>query len=263
MTAVARQFDQFYTRRDVARDCVADLLAQRDCRDWLWVEPAAGDGAFLDGFPARHVAMDIDSRRPSIARRDFLGWRPEGISARIAVVGNPPFGKNASLARAFVNHAASFADLVAFILPRTFEKPSFVNRIDRHLHLIHQRDLPLDAFEFDGAPYAVPTVFQIWERRHGLRPLTATACEHPDFSFVDPGSAHFAFQRVGARAGLVSFEGLLKSPQSHYFIRARDDRHALFDRLGGIDWSVVKHRTAGNPSIGKGELVAAYSAAYG
>lgn len=264
-TTQARALDQFFTCPDVATNCVAEVVkwTDRQSGDWLWIEPSAGCGAFLDAMPYPQIALDIASSRADVMKADFLQWHPGRTSRRVAVVGNPPFGKNASLARAFVNHAARFADVIAFILPRTFEKLAFINKLDQRLHLVSQHVLEEDSFEFDGEPYSVPTVFQIWERRKTLRPLTIQATWHPDFSFVPANNAHFAFQRVGARAGLASVEGLQKSPQSHYFLKARNNHRTLFERLSAIDWTPIKTRTAGNPSIGKGELIAAYSALHG
>jgi hypothetical protein len=262
---VARALDQFFTCRDVAASCVSELVnwTNRQSGDWLWVEPSAGGGAFLDSMPYPQIGLDLASSRPDVMKADFLHWHPGRTSRRVAVVGNPPFGKNASLARAFVNHAAGFADVIAFIVPRTFEKSAFINKLDPRLHLVSQHALDENSFEFDGEPYSVPTVFQIWERRKTLRPLTPQVTRHSDFSFVAASDAHFAFQRVGARAGLASVEGLQKSPQSHYFLKARDNHRTLLERLSAIDWTPIKSRTAGNPSIGKGELIAAYSALHG
>jgi hypothetical protein len=93
--------------------------------------------------------------------------------------------------------------------------------------------------------------------------VEARRTTHDHFSFVRPQDAHFAFQRVGARAGLVSREGLRKSPQSHYFLRSHVGEGTLFDRLDAIDWNPVKWRTAGNPSIAKSELIGCYEAAIG
>jgi hypothetical protein len=261
----ARDLDQFFTRSDVARNCVDVVAALESVKsgDWLWLEPSAGGGAFLDLLPFPRIGLDIHSQRADITAVDFLGWHPGRITRRIAVVGNPPFGKNASLARRFFDHAASFADIIAFIVPRTFEKPAFANRLDRRMHLVSETVLEEDSFEFGGDVYAVPTVFQVWEKRAALRPLAAATREHQDFDFVAQPIGDFAFQRVGARAGLVSVEGLRKSPQSHYFIKANGCSLTLLDRLRAIDWEPIKHRTAGNPSIGKGELVSAYQATYG
>ncbi len=262
---LARSLDQFFTKRVVAAQCL-DVLGAHMCAasdDWLWIEPSAGSGVFYDLMHHPKIGLDIMSQRGDITQTDFLRWHPEIVQRKVAVVGNPPFGKNASLARRFFDHAASFADVIAFIVPRTFEKPLFINRLDRHMHLVHAHVLDESSFEFEGEPYAVPTVFQIWEKREALRPLAESVRTHSDFDFVSQPIADFAFQRVGERAGLVSLEGLTKSPQSHYFLRVNGTKGTVFNRLRAIDWEPIKRRTAGNPSIGKGELVAAYQAVYG
>lgn len=262
---LARSLDQFFTKPSVAAQCLKALGDHMPdaADDWLWIEPSAGGGVFFDLMPYPKIGLDIMSRRADITQTDFLGWHPGQVRRKIAVVGNPPFGKNASLARRFFDHAAGFADVVAFIVPRTFEKPLFINRLSRYMHLKHSQILDECSFEFEGDPYSVPTVFQIWEKRVTLRPLADSIRTHRDFDFVSQSAADFAFQRVGARAGLVSEEGLNKSAQSHYFLKASGPKRTIFDRLQTIDWAPIKHRTAGNPSIGKGELVAAYQAAYG
>lgn len=262
---VARALDQFYTRREVAASCCTLVRQHVDGQsgEWLWVEPSAGDGAFVDVMPFPQVALDIAPKRGDISRCDFMTWHPGTSDRRIAVIGNPPFGKNSSLARRFFDHAALFADVIAFILPRTFQKEGFVNRLNRQMHMVHESILDEQSFVFGGEDYAVPTVFQIWERRAEERPLIQRVCRHEHFSFASPNTADFAFQRVGARAGLVSHEGLRKSPQSHYFIKSHIGADQLFARLSGIDWNAVKWRTAGNPSIGKAELVASYEMQHG
>ena len=261
----ARKLDQFFTTGAVARTCMSRLTETMKGREgkWLWVEPSAGGGAFLDTMPSPKIGLDIEPARPDISKIDFLQWHFGYSDYRVAVVGNPPFGKNSSLARRFFDHSASFADIIAFIVPRTFQKPNFVNRLDPHMHLILEEILADDSFEFEGESYSVPTVFQIWERRTLKRAIHLSPKQHKDFCFVTASDAHFAFQRVGARAGLVSREGLRKSPQSHYFIKANIEEKSLFDRLVQIDWNPIKSRTAGNPSIGKGELIAGYQTAFG
>ena len=257
----ARALDQFYTAPPVAAACVGWL------RDFLgpeappaqWIEPSAGAGAFLDCLPDNTIALDIAPRRAGIVRADFLDRHPDSSGDHV-VVGNPPFGKNASLAVRFFNHAASFAAVIAFIVPRTFQKQSLVRRLNPQMHLRAEHDLPAEAFTLAGEPFHVPTVFQIWQADALTRPEARRALTHPDFAYVTADQADFAFQRVGARAGLVSREGLRKSPQSHYFIKARSDADALFARLRSIDWNAAKQRTAGNPSISKAELVAHYAA---
>lgn len=260
----ARALDQFYTKACVAKLCVAELLRflQDRYSGAIWIEPSAGKGAFVDHLPAPRIALDIAPQRPDISCVDFLQWSPGQLTRKAIVVGNPPFGKNSSLAQRFFNHSAQFASVVAFIVPRTFQKQSMVNRLDPLMHLQREIEIPDEAFEFIGEAYHVPTVFQIWERGTMVRQATQRKLSHPDFAFVPPGNADFAFQRVGARAGLVSHEGLRKSPQSHYFLKSNIDPEGLFSRLKTIDWNEIKWRTAGNPSIGKGELIERYEAEY-
>ena len=51
-------------------------------------------------------------------------------------LGNPPFGKNCSLAIKFFNKAAEFADLIAFIIPRTFKRISIQNKLNLNFSFI-------------------------------------------------------------------------------------------------------------------------------
>lgn len=260
--AAPRGLDQFYTRPTVARDCVALLLAViGEQAGTVFIEPAAGAGSFLDALPEPRIGLDIAPARADITRADFLRWWPSLPATRYVVVSNFPFGKNASLAVKFVNHAAQFAEVVASILPRTFEKATIQRRVDAGFSLVSETPLSANSFTYCGEPYAVPVVFQIWRRSAVRRVSVAGPLVHPDFAFLrTPAQADFAFQRVGVRAGLVSVEGLARAAQSHYFIAVRNRARDVAGILASIDWSSAKSRTAGNPSIGKAELVAAYQA---
>lgn len=261
----ARALDQFYTRPEVAAWCVdltLKIVGSFKKSEALYIEPSAGAGAFLDVLPHPRLGIDVApaQKHAEIIKGDFLQWAPSRQEKRkIIVVGNPPFGKNASMALRFLNHAASFAHYVAFILPRTFEKRSLQARIQEGWELAYQAEMNPDSFLHEGLPYKVPVVFQIWKKTGLGRKARSSQMTHPDFVFVKkPSEADFAFQRVGARAGLVSKEGLKKSPQSHYFIKAKSKKINVMAILSRIDWTSIKHRTAGNPSIGKAELIDEY-----
>lgn len=269
--AAARALDQFYTRPEVAAACVAWALAEIGAAGGpppaLWVEPSAGGGAFLHRLPRPRMGIDVSPGAPDVARADFLSWLPPpGLGGPVAVVGNPPFGRNASLAVRFFNRAASFAEWVAFVVPRTFQKESLLRRLDPRMRLVAERPLPPGSFTLAGAVRDVPCVFQVWRR---LPP--AAACPHrppprprahPDFAFTTADRASVAVQRVGARAGRASVDGLRKSPSSHYFLRPAPGvpAAALLAALARADWSGLRSRTAGNPSVSKGDVVAAYEA---
>lgn len=260
----ARALDQFYTRPDVAARCLA--LAQRIIggSTTLWVEPSAGSGAFLNLLPRPRLGLDIAPADPEVLSGDFLQWSPPPVTDSITVIGNPPFGRNASLAVRFFNHAASFADHIAFILPRSFEKASVQHRLAQNMTLLAEHAMEEDAFLFQGQPRHVPTVFQVWQRVSAQSARLVPARQHADFRFLrrseSTAVADFAFQRVGRRAGRVMRVGL-QPRTSHYFIAAadKDQVDTIMRRLATMDWSELRGRTAGVHSIGKAELVAAYS----
>lgn len=245
------RLDQYYTRQDVAAYFYGAFQVRFDPLQFQMVEPSAGTGSFYKLLPAGSVAYDVEPKYPGIKVADFL--TVEIVSDRkIAVIGNPPYGRNASMAVCFFNHAARYASVIALILPRTFRKASIVNRLDRSFHLAWEETVPDDAFLFRSKPYNVPAVFQIWERRHYLRGRQPTDTHHPDFEFTSPGDADFVIQRVGARAGRVHYD-FTASPSSHYFITGE-----VASIMATIDFSSVVGNVAGNPSLAKSELIRLY-----
>ena len=263
----ARMLDQFYTKRAMVPGLVAvvqGLAAARGLAQAQWLEPSAGDGAFLDSMPAGSLGLDLAPGRADITKGDFLSWSPPASTSWI-VVGNPPFGKNSSLAIRFFNRAAGFAELIGFIVPRTFEKVSVHNRLDAHFALLHEQVLPLESFVFEGEDVAIPCVFQVWGRLPNATKRTKKILPvaHPHFTRVtDPTKADFAFQRVGVAAGRVkSMNATALAGPSHHFIHVTDRSQiqAVRARLEALDFSEVKQRTAGNPSISLTEIVALYT----
>ena len=243
--------DQYYTRQHVALNLYGVFQKFCDPGQYQLVEPSAGTGSFFRLMPEGSLAFDVDPKFPGIVTADFLSVEIRS-EREVAVVGNPPFGRSASMAVRFFNHAAWQARVIALILPRTFRKASIENRLDRNFHLIHEETVQRDAFLFRSKPYDVPAVFQIWERREDLRELKHVAIHHPDFSWTTPDRADFAIQRVGARAGRVHRD-FTRSPSSHHFIQGNVE--PIMKRL---NFTKVVHNVAGNPSLSKSEIVSLY-----
>jgi len=277
-----RERDKFYTKPEVAEACMDfvrhTLEAEGVTHVGTWLEPSAGAGAFLHLMPAgNRIGFDIAPAPgvDDVVEQDFTRWKGlNSLPGPVVTVGNPPFGRNASLALRFVNLLAGGrkGDYVCFILPRTFEKVAMQHKVGQSLRLVAEMKMATNSFTHDGRDYPVPCCFQIWthmgneyqrDRQH--RPI-----EHNDFDIVpgENGFAHlpedeqpkFAFQRVGGQAGMVSVEGLTKSWRSHYLIKPNIACDVLFERLKALEpkWLAIRERTAGNPSIGKNELVEAY-----
>lgn len=243
--------DQYYTRQDVAERLYSVFKEHFDPNLYQMVEPSAGTGSFLKLLPPGSLAYDVDPKYPGIQTADFLKIEIES-DREIVIIGNPPFGKNASMAVRFFNRAARRANVIAFIVPRTFRKASIVNRLDRHFHLLREEPVPSNAFLFNSKPYNVPAVFQIWVRRRARREHWSVETKHPDFDFTTPVRAEFAVQRVGARAGRVHHD-FTASPSSHYFISGNVERI-----MKQLDFASVTGNVAGNPSLSKAEIVWLY-----
>lgn len=266
-----KRLDQFYTNHLTAYECVLDLEREVGRFDaWSsFVEPSAGSGNFLKLLPANAIGVDIDPRCSGVIKEDYMTWTPPEKLDRCLVIGNPPFGKNSSLAVNFFNKSATFADTIAFILPRTFRKSSIVNRLDAKFHLVYERVLPIDSFHTpEGDARAVSTCFQIWRRSNEIRKAESRKSRtHSDWDWVSAADdATHAIRRVGAAAGkLVSHQHA--SPASHFFIRSKvDDLDARWEFVWTDYWLVEsnfnpKWDVAGNPSLTKEEIVFYYELA--
>lgn len=263
----AESLDQYYTRSDVAQLCIDSLYTHINLKsdNILFVEPSAGAGVFFLKLPAdKRIGLDLEPKHPEIHKVDFLEWSAEeSIKNKnmVVSVGNPPFGQNSSLALQFINKCMSFSDAVGFVLPKTFKKLSMMNKVNRNFVLKHQFDLPKYSFEFEGVLTDVPCVFQIWIKSGVPRELPKPGdISHPDFIFCEKDKADFALRRVGRVAGRVleNFENYSKS--SNFFIKSVIPKSELISMFKSIDWSDVMYNTAGNPSISKREIIAAYSA---
>lgn len=254
----AKALDQFYTNAKLATKYAASILRRWKGADVLFVEPSAGTGAFVE--PLVHAkrkfrAIDIEPKSHLVERMDFLESPLifRGVHEAIVVLGNPPFGKNSNIAIKFFNHAANYADEIAFILPRTFRKESVHSKLHSSFHLSHDEDVCNNAFLYDGQEYDVPCCWQIWQRTKNRRlPNTVPSVDHL-IEFTTPENADFAMRRVGFYAGRVKTKDIRSlSSTTHYFLKekAKGVRQVLSD----IDWVSITSQTAGTRSLSKKEL---------
>jgi predicted RNA methylase len=280
--------DKFYTIPTIAKSCLNIVGARYSWSDWdLVVEPSAGNGSFLTQIPvptAKRVGIDIAPEHPDILRGDFLMYEPVAVAVaaaaapppqpqRILVVGNPPFGRVSSLAIKFFNHAAKWAQVIAFIVPRTFRRVSVQNKLSRDFQLVHDMEIPTEPCAFNP-PMMAKCCFQIWERTGGQRPIVELPTTHPDWTFLamgpkdargqptPPVGADFAIRAYGGKCGEIVCDGLdALRPKSWHWIVAKADKHVLVSRFRELDYSVSTD-TARQNSIGRGELVRLYSEAF-
>lgn len=173
--AERRARDAYFTPVPLARAIVARLAEVLPAPSSV-LEPSAGAGAFMDAaatsWPTARVAgVDIEPRRTSIARGNFLST--ECAPAECALVlGNPPYIE----AEAFVRRALDVVapgGHVAFLLRAGFlhgkKRGAWVQK---HLRLY----IPLaerPSFTDDGRTDASEYSVFVWRRDHDWPPMIA------------------------------------------------------------------------------------------
>lgn len=257
------QLDQFYTNLDIANFCVEGLFesVKKENRK-VFLEPSAGGGVFTDILIKENkiIAFDLEPQKDYIIKKDFLEITKDDIDVdfyQLCVIGNPPFGKNSSMAIKFFNHCSKFASVIGFILPKTFKKQSVMNRLNLNFHLIKSCDLPKNSFNFEGQKYDVPCVFQIWECRKDKRKIIKSKKQCNIFIFVDKNIADFAIRRVGGKAGTAFSDMENLSKESNYFCKIIGNipKNVIIEFINNLNFKDVVNSTAGVRSLSKGELI--------
>lgn len=259
----SRKLDQFYTKPEVAKYFYKKLSSIVNIDDSFLLEPSAGEGSFSILFHSNSLALDLDPKRDNIKKQDFLEFNSSNqikTDKPIVVIGNPPFGKNASLAVSFFNKSADFSNVIAFIIPKTFKKESVTNRLSLDFHLEYSEDVQKDSFTFNNEDYDVPCVFQIWIRRNTKRKKIIRKKTTNLFNFTTKSDADLAIRRVGGLAGKVFSDNFNKyEPPSHYYLKITSKPKKELVELLQSKYEKLQdaaRNTAGNPSLSKSELIA-------
>lgn len=252
----AKLLDQFYTHPDIAKQCLLWLEKNIPAsKRKSFLEPSAGTGAFSN-LISPVLAFDLHPKASGIKKKDFLTLKKVDLEKESSVViGNPPFGKNSSLAIKFFNHSTNFADTIAFVVPRTFKKTSTADKLNPYFKKVFEKDLPKKSFIFEGQAYDVPCCFQIWVRtetpRKKAKSLTSKTME-----FTTQDQAEFAVRRVGGRTGKAMMDPRECSQSSHYFLRAlKGSPESLVSAINALDFSKEANSTAGVRSLSKPEFL--------
>ncbi|MCL1801790.1 MAG: hypothetical protein FWG25_10595 [Promicromonosporaceae bacterium] len=260
--------EHFYTPPELAAQClklVTDhfALSQFD----LLVEPSAGAGAFYDLLPANaRLGIDINPRHPDIRQADFFYWQPPPCHNALTI-GNPPFGQRGALAIKFLCQAATFSSVIGFILPRSFQKYTFQNRVPQYFHLCDSFECQ-DFLNDDGELVTVNSVFQIWEKREIMRDLVLPPAEHPHFALKHAHlsrttatqlaclreSYEFTVPQVGQDFRPREVGSVTKG--SHWFVKPQvPGVREVFERL---DFSFLDGKNTAHKSLSKRDIVMAY-----
>ena len=275
----AKDFDKFYTNPEIAERFVSIVNRYSPLKEFdLVVEPAAGCGYILQHLPSNSVGMDIEPEGDNILQQDFFTYEspyhPLTNNIRIATVTNPPFGSGYMnpLAKAFFNHAATFSELIAFIVPAKWSTSWKVQfQLDKSFGLYHSELLPKYSFVFNGEPYDVPCCMQVWSKvslGNDIRIRERPPTKHQDFEMFltcdnVPGLPavreqiknreywDFALKYWG-KIGVCDLNTVPTETTTHYLFKARKEYvRSIFEQ---IDWSEYVSNM-GAPNVGGKSLV--------
>tara|TARA_B100001175_G_C19497662_1_gene636267 strand:- start:532 stop:1359 length:828 start_codon:yes stop_codon:yes gene_type:complete len=256
--------DKYYTKNEVVDTCVKQLEENLDINDNdICIEPSAGNGSFIKNIKnvfKNYKFYDIEPDNEEIVKQDYLDFNFNKIIGenynKIHILGNPPFGRQSSLAIKFIKKSVLYCDSISFILPKSFKKDSLRKHFPLNFHLIHEYDLPKNSFIVDNKEYDVPCVFQIWLKKNTNREVQEKLKPNK-YEFVKINeNPDISFRRVGVYAGKIDTNVENKSIQSHYFIKFDSNifTEELLKKLNIIEYS-CKDNTAGPKSISKQELI--------
>ncbi len=288
-----RQFDQFYTQDTVADECLSilwnylsEVYSTNEIGSLTFLEPSAGDGAFIRALEAKgshkFYAYDIDPHSGKIKKHDFLKDDLEaGLkSQNVIVIGNPPFGKRAKQAIEFVNRAADYAEVVAFILPLQFQKYSAQNQLRPDLRLVVNQKLRPESFVFNGKPYAVRCCFQIWTTKtigKDLRLRQPPVTKHCDFDMWQYNNTREAEKYFDKKTFQWDF-AVPRQGYKDYTIRATDPddmdhrtqwiffrahNETVLKRLYELDFTTLSQKNTSTPGFGKADVIGEYERLFG
>ena len=253
--------DKYYTKPSVSKQCIELLKTHINIsNNDLIIEPSAGNGSFIEEIKTlsnNYKFYDLEPEHNEVLKKDFLEINYKNLKqtfTNIHIIGNPPFGRQSSLAKKFIKKCCLFSNSISFILPKSFKKDSMKKCFEKHYHLISEIDLLENSFLVNDIETNVPCIFQIWQLKNISR-IEIDKKIPVNFKFIKKeDNPDISFRRVGVNAGMIQTE-INKSSQSHYFIKFTNNK-TLDENLEKL--KLIKfnfNNTVGPKSISKQELI--------
>lgn len=254
-----KELGQYYTRSFLVDFCLLELQNKIDLTNFdLAIEPSAGTGEFsnkLKDMFKKTLFYDLEPKGNNIIKQDFLNLELKTKSQKTIIIGNPPFGKNSSLAIKFFNKSCELADCIAFIVPKTFKKESTHNKLNLNFACHYSIDLPKNGFYTELAEqYNVPCCFQIWVKT----PVKRAKKQYIPNKYIELTSfkdKDICIRRAGSKAGQII--ECKKEVDGIYFIKVKDNK--VINLINSKEFNEISsefiNNTAGNRSISWNELI--------
>jgi hypothetical protein len=259
--------DKYYTTQEIVKNCI-DLIKKYisiNKHDDIIIEPSAGNGSFINSIKIlcdNHLFYDLKPEHTDIVKKDFLKFNKNTVLykyKKIHIIGNPPFGRQSSLAIKFIKKCCEFCDTISFILPKSFKKTSLKNKIPLNFHLLLEKDLPPDSFIINDIKHDVPCVFQIWIKKYYDRIKEPKHISKYFYFVTKNDRPDLAIRRIGANAGKVYDDIHNKNINSHYFIKIKSiNKNNTISLIKKYNYNLFNN-SVGPLSISKQELIKFYN----
>jgi hypothetical protein len=277
----SKNLDKFCTHPDVAKKFVNVINDNFSLKDFdLIIEPSAGCGNILKYLPQNSLGLDLEPEGDNIIQQNFFDYEslyhPLLNNIRIACVGNPPFGSGYMnpLAKAFFNHAATFSELIAFIVPAKWQTSWKVQfQLNKSFGLYFTEFLPKNSFVFNDEPYDVPCCMQIWSKvnpknlkdlritkrpptRHNDFDMFLTCDNVPKLPEIREQIRNQEYWEFGLKywgqIKVCDFNEVSPETTTHYLFKSH--KNYVRDIFESIDWSQYVSNM-GAPNVGGKSLV--------
>ena len=235
--------DKFYTKKEIADKCFLLLKNTLNLNgEELFLEPTAGNGVFLSNLK-NYEAYDLipeDSRIKQLNIFDF------NSNKKYITIGNPPFGKRSKLAINIFNYISKFSDVIAFILPVSFQKYGVQKELNKDFKLIKFEYLPEYSFLDREKDYDINCVFQIWVRNDynnmkDLRIKKSPPISNEDFEIWQYNATPESFNCVDKGWELAVYRQGYKDYNKKFF--QTDKQEIIEEMKKNIQFFFIKPKT--------------------
>ena len=166
--------DKFYTKCEIVEQCGKFIKNHINFDDNdIIIEPSAGNGAWIyiiKELCNNYEFYDLYPENEEIIKQDYLklDYKDFNKYNKVYLIGNPPFGRQSSMALKFINHSYKFADYVCFILPQLFESDGkgVPRKRVKGFNLIHSEKLDTHFIDPSHNKIKVNCIYQIWSKNH-------------------------------------------------------------------------------------------------